>query len=221
MYRREQPVPEVRTVESNQIRYYRGGVTPEIPAKYRDYQMLYHHTTAVLPGRNVSRQLTKLPTLLANMPIINWNVAAANKFAFLRLIFFSSVRSFPAIIRYALDQTPLSLRNSLARAWLGTTFEQLPQLLYSEPPAHGLEKIDRESFNTYLVPKCDVSSLKHADGVVMFFHGGGMILGHPLQYLDAYERWAATAAKSGRRLVFVAVQYRTWSLRNHLVSASG
>jgi acetyl esterase/lipase len=142
------------------------------------------------------------------MPTINWAVATANKLAVLKIIAVASSRSLSSILSLILGRQPLSLRNAFARAWIGTMFEHLPAMLYSEPVGHDMKKIQGETFNAYLVPPMSPTSLKDADSVVIFYHGGGMILGHPLQYLTEYRRWASRAAKQGRKMVFVGVQYR-------------
>lgn len=49
-----------------------------------------------------------------------------------------------------------------------------------------------------------------ADAVILFLHGGGYMIGEPLQYRSTYERWQRKAAKSGLKLAVVSVQYRTY-----------
>lgn len=92
--------------------------------------------------------------------------------------------------------------------WLGTTFVNNPEILYSEPASHDTQLIETIDFKSYVIPDIAPSDLKHADAVVIYCHGGGLIIGHPLQYLAEYKRWARGARAQGKKIVFLALQYR-------------
>jgi acetyl esterase/lipase len=111
---------------------------------------------------------------------------------------------------------PLSFRNEVARMWLGTTFVNKPDIFYSEPANHDTQVIETADFKSYGIPGTAPSDLKHADAVVIFCHGGGMMIGHPLQYLAEYKRWARGASRLGKKIVFLALQYR--KLEHHIRS---
>jgi acetyl esterase/lipase len=49
--------------------------------------------------------------------------------------------------------------------------------------------------------------MQNADAVYIHAHGGGMAIGHPLQYLEEYRRWVKLAAKRGKSLVILAPAY--------------
>ena len=62
---------------------------------------------------------------------------------------------------------------------------------------------------------CDQPSLREADVVIIFCHGGGFSAGHPLQYRTTYRRWIDRASQNNLKLAAVAVQYRAYlSLRS-------
>lgn len=59
-------------------------------------------------------------------------------------------------------------------------------------------------FTAYLIG----SSLKSADITILYCHGGGYAVGHPLQYQSIYRRWQNKGEKKGLKLCFVALCYR-------------
>lgn len=141
------------------------------------------------------------------MPSINWAEVRANKLGSLKTVLISSYRSILAVLRI-FAQRDLSFRNGIARAWLGTAFTYVPTVLYSEPPGHNAQHVQGEGFGAYIVPTTPENQLRAADAIVLFAHGGGMVMGHPLQYLKEYERWSNHARRLDKKVVFVAPRYR-------------
>lgn len=81
-------------------------------------------------------------------------------------------------------------------------------ILYGEPTGHDTQIVETVDFKAYVVPSTPASQLKNADVVIIYCHGGGMIIGHPLQYLDDYKRWASKAKMKGKCVIFMGLQYR-------------
>lgn len=148
------------------------------------------------------------------MPSIRWNIVLRNWPGSLRILLESTVLSVREILlRLArpLELRPLRLRNAIARIWIGTVFAKDHTILYSAGDTSGVERIADEKAEGYIVSAPGVpgtTSLQNADAVVLFAHGGGMIIGHPLQYLVDYERWVQAAQLEGKRIAFVAATYR-------------
>jgi hypothetical protein len=147
------------------------------------------------------------------MPSINWNLVFSRPLASAKIAGLASLRTVVVILGRLnpFASNHLSLRNAIARAWLGTLFSINASIFYEAPSGHDAQLISNTSFQAYLVPTTPIQELKSADCVVLFAHGGGMVIGHPLQYLKEYKRWAATAAKKGKVIRFLAVRYR----KNH------
>ncbi|OCK80947.1 alpha/beta-hydrolase [Lepidopterella palustris CBS 459.81] len=143
------------------------------------------------------------------MPSINWAEVRSSPLKSLKIVFTATFQTFVALFRRLIPFTsrPLGLRNAIARAWLGITFVHNAKILYSEPSSHHAQKIEEPGFTTFVIPTTKPAVLWGADAVVLFEHGGGMIMGHPLQYLDTYERWVKEASKIGKKIVILALQY--------------
>lgn len=144
------------------------------------------------------------------MPSINWHEVFAHPGLVLKLIAVAFLKTLSVVFTRILQPSrlePLGFRNSVARAWLGTTFVTVPTIFYSEPSNHGVPPIEEKAFKAYIVPTVESSKLRDADAVMLFAHGGGMMIGHPLQYLTDYRRWIKHAASMGKKLVIVGPQY--------------
>ena len=147
------------------------------------------------------------------MPSINWSEVFAHPFASLKILLLATTRSLKAISLSLVSPSsiqPLGLRNSLARAWMGTIFVNSATIFYSEPLNHGVQKVKLLDTHgdLYFVPTTEEGGLKSVDAVVLWCHGGGLIAGHPLQYLKSYRRWVKSSEKLGKKIVFVPVRYR-------------
>jgi hypothetical protein len=142
------------------------------------------------------------------MPSINWAQVLATPKITLKIIIVGTWSSLGVILGRPFSSSPLSLRNALARVWLGTIFVTNHSILYSEPSNHNAQAIDGPDFTAYVIPSMEPSELSKADAVVVFAHGGGMMIGHPLQYLKEYRRWAGKARKMGKNIAFFALKYR-------------
>lgn len=145
------------------------------------------------------------------MPSINWAVVFASPLSSLKILVLASSATLRLLLGRILlpfSSRPLSLRNDIARSWIGTTFVHNAQILYSEPSKHDILKIEAPGFTTYVVPTTKPADLKLADAVVIYVHGGGMAMGHPLQYLKDYQRWIQHGREKGGKFVFLAPQYR-------------
>lgn len=59
-------------------------------------------------------------------------------------------------------------------------------------------------FTAYLIG----SPLKSADIAILYCHGGGYAVGHPLQYRSMYRRWQKKGENKGLKLCFMALLYR-------------
>jgi len=142
------------------------------------------------------------------MPSINWAQVCAAPKTTLKIIIVGTWGSLGVILGWPFSSSPLSLRNALARVWIGTTFVTNHSIFYSEPANHNAQSLDGPGFTAYVVPSMEPSELGKADAVVVFAHGGGMMIGHPLQYLTEYRRWASKAQKMGKKIAFFALKYR-------------
>jgi len=156
------------------------------------------------------------PHLLAvRMPSIKWHHVWGQPVGSLKIIAlatFSSVREILVRLVLPFQKRTLPLRNALARIWLGTSFAVNPSVFYSAPLDDTVQHVEENNLDFYIVPslKDPATQLRDADAVVLFAHGGGMIMGHPLQYLDEYRRWVQRAKELGRNVVFIAVKYRVF-----------
>lgn len=141
------------------------------------------------------------------MPSIKWQHVQAAPLTAFKLTIHCLLRSIPEIFKVVTYQTPTSLQTALAKIWVGTSFEYIPDMWYSEPQ-NIVQKIESNGTRVFVIPDTKPEEIKNADAVYLYAHGGGMMIGHPLQYLTEYERWVAAAAKKGKKLVILAPVYR-------------
>ena len=145
------------------------------------------------------------------MPTIRWRFVLAKPWASLQVVLlgsFLTAKSIVSRILLPLADRKTSFQVALARAWLGAAFRYNLAVLYSEPPGHGVQNVRSSTFSSYAVPNADRAALEEADVIVVFAHGGGMFLGHALQYLDTFERWVRKAKAIGQNLIVMSVDYR-------------
>ena len=150
------------------------------------------------------------------MSSIHYSHLFTNPLALVRILVYSTLRSIPAVLRTLSPSHPLSLRTALARVWIGTISEVDSTLIFGPPSSQNVQRlsVESEAINAYVVPSTPEQVLKEVDVVVLYCHGGGLMIGHPLQYLDCYERWSEKGKQLGKSIVFVVVQYReslSWS----------
>jgi hypothetical protein len=147
------------------------------------------------------------------MPSIQWHEVFGHPLPSLKIVIKATILSLKeTIARIILPFKPRTqnLRNAIARAWLGYIFVHCPTILYSKPRDTDLQEVQEAGLHLYIIQGSEKSKtqLKDADAVILFAHGGGMIFGHPLQYLSDYRRWISGAKRLRKKLDFVAVQYR-------------
>ncbi|KAH6665946.1 Alpha/Beta hydrolase protein [Halenospora varia] len=155
------------------------------------------------------------------MPSIKWQHVQAAPLTAFKLTIHCILRSIPEIFKVVTYQTPTSLQTALAKIWVGTSFEYIPDMWYSEPQ-NIVQKIESNGTRVFIIPDTKPEEIKNADAVYLYAHGGGMMIGHPLQYLTEYERWVAAAAKKGKKLVILAPVYplspqKKWPAQRHAV----
>jgi len=126
----------------------------------------------------------------------------------MKIVVVSIVRSLKTAITVLINPShPLSLRTAILREWMITYFGYDYEIMYSEPDSHDTQRIEEEEFTTYVIPTTKPTDIKDADAVIIYCHGGGLMIGHPLQYLKEYKRWVNHAARLGKKLVILAPQY--------------
>ena len=150
------------------------------------------------------------------MPSIKWHHVWAQPTATLTIVAvatLSSARELLMRLAFPFRHNTLRLRNALARIWLGTTFALNGAIFYSEPVADDVQHVQQKDVDLYILHSIENSTVKLVDAhaVVLYVHGGGMIMGHPLQYLDEYRRWVEVSKYLHKQVVFVAVKYRMLS----------
>jgi hypothetical protein len=150
--------------------------------------------------------------IFAVMPSIKWQAITSSPLIALQLISLASFRSVLAIFKvFTQPSRPLSIRTELARIWVGTSFSYNSDIWYSAPQNHNIQSIDTNGTLTYVIPTTKLEDIKNADAILVYGHGGGLFIGHPLQYIDEYKRWVALAASRGKKLVILAPVYRRFS----------
>lgn len=145
------------------------------------------------------------------MPSIKWHEVWTSPKSTMTILAISTTRTLQLIasrVIFPFRPRVLSLRNAIARVWVGTAFIYKATIFYSSPAQHDAQRIEGPGFAAYMIPTGKLADLKEADAVMLFMHGGGMILGHPLQYLHEYERWVNLAESKGKKIVIMAVHYR-------------
>jgi len=143
------------------------------------------------------------------MPSIRWYYVWRSPLTTAKIVVLSICRSIPAVFEVLTSSTPLSLRTALVRVWYGTSYTANSDIWYSAPPSHTVQQIDTNGTTTFVIPSTNPNSIKTADAVYIHIHGGGLIIGHPLQYLKEYKRWVELAAQQGKKLVILAPLYRS------------
>lgn len=146
------------------------------------------------------------------MPSIKWHALSSSPLMVFQLIALASFRSVLAIFKVlAQPSRPLSIRTELARIWVGTSFSYNSDIWYSAPQPHDIQSIDANGTLTYVIPTTKPEDIKNADAVLVYGHGGGLFIGHPLQYIEEYKRWVAFAASKNKKLVILAPVYRMFA----------
>lgn len=109
----------------------------------------------------------------------------------------------------AMNQPQKSTFELVARNILCNTLMSYNHLFILDGPnsaaemTHHLRGPGFEAFSTTAS-----ENLKDNDLVILFCHGGGYGVGHPLQYRRMYQRWKKAATNFGLRLEIVALKYR-------------
>lgn len=148
------------------------------------------------------------------MVSVKWNKARESPLSFLKVVIISGFCTLKILCWRALlpfSKHKLSLRNEIARTWIGHVFTINAALLYSEPAGHQVQRIQHQGSLGFLLPTTSLDDLASKDAVVLFAHGGGYIIGHALQYLEEYVRWIKAAGRQGKKMAFLAVEYRMLS----------
>lgn len=146
------------------------------------------------------------------MPTIKWHRVTSSPFMTLKLIANALYRSVLGILNVLIHPSRgLSIRTELVRIWVGTSFDYNADIWYSAPQDHDVQSIDTDGTLTYVIPTTRPEDIKNADAVLVYGHGGGLSMGHPLQNLEEYERWVALAESKGKKLVILAPVYRKLS----------
>ncbi|KAH8647576.1 Alpha/Beta hydrolase protein [Tricladium varicosporioides] len=140
------------------------------------------------------------------MPSIKWQPIQAAPLTAFKVTIRCILSSIPEILKVVTYQTPISIWASLAKIWVGTFFEYIPDMWYSEP-RNTVQKIESNGMRVFVIPNIRPEEIKHVDAVYLYAHEGGMMIGHPLQYLTEYERWVTAAAAKGKKLVILAPVY--------------
>ncbi|KIW77176.1 hypothetical protein Z517_09622 [Fonsecaea pedrosoi CBS 271.37] len=100
-----------------------------------------------------------------------------------------------------------SLRTAIGNIVCATLSAWDPDIVLNAPKAavEKARKISTPEFTAFDVG--EPGPFRDADVVIVYLHGGGYCIGHPLQYRTMYERWLGLARKQGMKLAIVAVQY--------------
>jgi hypothetical protein len=135
------------------------------------------------------------------MPSIKWQHVWGSPLTTVKILILSTARSTAAIVEVLTSKTPLSLRTALVRVWFGTSLSGNVEIWYSEPASHGVQKVNTDGTSTLVIPSIDSEEIKNADAAYIHAHGGGLFVGHPLQYLEEYKRWIERSRKAGLEVV--------------------
>lgn len=194
-----------------------------------------HTSSSLLLARSEKRATLHILPYQSNLPFhlqtlnmvsVKWQKARENPIGFFKVLSIASFHSIRIILSRILlpfRERQLSLRDELARMWIGNVFMFNPGLLYSEPAGHHVQCVRHEGFSGFLIPTTDPDELATNDAIILFAHGGGYIIGHALQYLDEYKRWVREASQLGKSLAILTVDYRkpgfccsSWTIINQL-----
>ncbi|OAG34164.1 hypothetical protein AYO21_11696 [Fonsecaea monophora] len=100
-----------------------------------------------------------------------------------------------------------SLRTAIGNIVCATLSAWDSDIVLNAPKAavEKARKISTPEFTAFDVG--EPGPFRDADVVIVYLHGGGYCIGHPLQYRTMYKRWLGLARKQGMKLAIVAVQY--------------
>jgi hypothetical protein len=144
------------------------------------------------------------------MPSVKRQHILASPTTAIKILLLSTLRSILATFTVLTNPSyPLALRTALVRAWYGTSFtaNSDTSIWYRTPAKIDTQRIDIEDFGAYVILDTKPADIKNADAVYIYTHVGGMLIGHPLQYLNEYKRWVATAGRKGNSSVMLASRY--------------
>jgi acetyl esterase/lipase len=153
------------------------------------------------------------------MTEFNWEYVAAHPFQFAAICALYSARAVGLSISRSLT-APFATHatnyvTALKSLLLRTFFRHNYRFIYTAPKAAATRarRIDGNGWEAYEVEIANSPKLplRDYDAVMLYFHGGGYILGDPLQYGSAHRRWKAKAAELGFKLAIVALRYREFS----------
>lgn len=148
------------------------------------------------------------------MPATKWHHVRSKPFTAIRTILIATCRSIIAIGNKIVNPShPLSFRTAIVRVWVATSFGADHMIWYSEPERHNIHKFATSSTESaYIITTTNSSNvekeIQNADVVYLYAHGGGLFIGHPLQYLDEYRRWVKRAESLGKKMVIITPHYR-------------
>jgi acetyl esterase/lipase len=147
------------------------------------------------------------------MTEFNPDYVAAHPFKFALTITEYGIRAFLLSIRRFINpfaSQPTTYVTALKSLLLRTVLARDHQFIYSTPKSayDGTRRIDGNGWEAYEVAADPGRLLQDYHAVVLYFHGGGYIIGDPLVYHSTYRRWKAKASRRGLRLALVPLRYR-------------
>ncbi|KAH8802562.1 alpha/beta hydrolase fold-domain-containing protein [Xylogone sp. PMI_703] len=111
-----------------------------------------------------------------------------------------------------------SFRTAIARCFIGSLCANFWTLQFKARPGIRAEDYSWATVGgvpVVIVPsRADFANTrKNGNGgkdvlIMLYGHGGGYIMGEPLQWLESYLRWVKVAEEMGLQLIVVAVKYR-------------
>ena len=145
------------------------------------------------------------------MPQFNWEEARKKPLQFCAVLWDTLQQAAVLIIKRTSGHTQHEqalLLDTIKHRLLLAANTRNPNLVLSVPlsTVHCADRRDHGTFNGFVVPAGTV--LGGVDVVLLFLHGGGYAIGHPLQYRAAYTRWIKKARNMHIELAVFALRYR-------------
>jgi hypothetical protein len=147
------------------------------------------------------------------MTNLNWEQVVRSPFTSIWL-FSTSAIQIVGLALYRIVTVFKSHPSNFSTAWrsivLRTFFGNAYTMVYSNPSyaVHESRVIKTDDFTAYVVSPKPTDKLSAADVVILYFHGGGYMIGEPLQYVKSFKRWKKKALSVGVKLEIVTVKYR-------------
>lgn len=147
------------------------------------------------------------------MTAFNWEYVAAHPFRFSFIMLEFGLHSISLSIRRLLTfwrTKPTNFVTAWKSLLLRIFMHRDYRYVYTASKAEikAARRVDAPGVEAYVVSQYPTRSLASFDAVILYCHGGGYVIGEPLQCYSSFVRWTKKASQKGLNLAVFSIRYR-------------